>query len=218
MLNLAVAKRMALPAGAAMAAALLAVVTAAPSRAGPDLKAVYEKMDADGNGVVTLAEFRAAHENADGPMMRNRGGTESAPPGSKPEHGPRPDHPKPPKEAIEAMARSAFVRQDADADAKLTFAEFQNAHDISARSRFARFDADLDGFITRAELEAAPPPPHHHPPHEGKAAHEAPKGMPKPFSAEAMMNRLDVNKDGKISLEEFGAAAPHAPPPAPKRS
>lgn len=74
-----------------------------------------------------------------------------------------------------------FEQLDADKDGQVTEAEMQ-AH---GAARFASVDTDGDGFLTTAEIEAS-----------GKA--RAAK------RAARMLEHLDADKDGKLSVEEMG--------------
>jgi hypothetical protein len=72
---------------------------------------------------------------------------------------------------------------DVDGDGKLQLAEVE----ASAAKQAAEIDADADGAISAAEMQAW---------HEAQRAKRA----------EARLQRLDANQDGKVSVDEFAAA------------
>ena len=93
--------------------------------------------------------------------------------------------------AIGAVAATAqqsgqdrFQQLDADGNGEITQAEFQ-AH---AEARFAKVDADGDGFVTGEELKAAG---------DARRAERSAKML------ERMIERMDTNDDGKLSMEEM---------------
>lgn len=75
------------------------------------------------------------------------------------------------------------------------------AAEAMAADRFARLDTDHDQIVTRAEIAAA----HATMRARGAARMQAHRA--------AMFDRIDTNKDGQISRQEFVDAAPPPPPP-----
>lgn len=76
--------------------------------------------------------------------------------------------------------RMSFAELDADGDGKITQEEMQGHR----AARFARADTDGDGNLSRAELEA-------------QAQAQASEHVTR------MIERLDSNKDGQLSLDEM---------------
>jgi len=74
-----------------------------------------------------------------------------------------------------------FEQLDTDNDGQVTDAEMK----AQGAARFAKVDTDADGFLSASELEAA-----------GKDREKK--------RATRMMERLDADKDGKLSLDEMG--------------
>ncbi|GEM_PF-3977305 len=80
----------------------------------------------------------------------------------------------------------------------------------SPAERFAELDADSDGFLALEELESAKPAESDRPEGMQGQRRRGPRGggpMPEPTE---MIETLDTDKDGKISLAEFEAGAPEA--------
>ena len=114
-------------AGAAMVAIVSAVITPAPSHAKPDLRSVFQMLDRNHDGSISLSEFvsdasdpnvekmhhahmkdAAAHKQmgaAHAQMMKAGGGKASA-----------------------TMLRSHFAQLDSNGDGSVTFSEFQAFH------------------------------------------------------------------------------------------
>ena len=93
------------------------------------------------------------------------------------------------------------LKGDADKDGKVTRAEFL----AGAEARFAKLDANKDGVLTADEMHAG----------RGKFGHRfggapglMPQDSPSPMGqgmGGRMLDRLDTDKDGKISKAEFAA-------------
>ena len=114
----------------------------------------------------------------------------------------------------------AHARMDANADSKVTWAEFESA----AMARFARRDANKDGVLSADEVHMgphggppggppggapgdAPPPP---PPGAGPGPGHPMMGMRpmhRGIGGGIMMKRADLNDDGVVSREEADRAA-----------
>lgn len=182
-------KRLTKPAAAAsLAASLLAVyaVTPAAVSAAPDLKAMFEALDRNRDGAVSLDEFVRREGDtifvrADAPK------TEGATPFVLPlRHSvPPPAGNGVPPEA-QTMLRRHFGEHDVDKSGQVSFAEFEAHHRSTLRGGFDGLDANHDGAIERSEYHAGTAllPKHSHP--------EA-----SPFEL------IDRDGDGRISWEEF---------------
>lgn len=108
-------------------------------------EARFQRLDADGNGEISAAEFADADE-----QRRPRGPHQHRFPGRGPDAAAAPDGPAP-DDAV-------FERLDEDGDGLLSKAEFsrerlRDAGRAEARARrFARLDADGNGSLSRTEL------------------------------------------------------------------
>jgi Ca2+-binding EF-hand superfamily protein len=92
--------------------------------------AMFQKFDPDGDGRVTVAELRARHEA----MMSHR-------PGGPPPEGERRGPPRPPR----------LEQADSDGNGVVTLAEFT----AMVEKHFSAADANGDGSVTPEEFEAA---------------------------------------------------------------
>ena len=104
---------------------------------------MFRHVDTDGDGRATLDDFRAAHDK----MRAEHGGMRHGPEGGPPPQGadrrgppPGPRRGPPPPEAL-----------DADHDGVVTLAEFT----AGLEAHFAAADANHDGVVTREEMQAA---------------------------------------------------------------
>ena len=91
-----------------------------------------------------------------------------------------------------ATASPALVQAQAAAPKNISRADYLKAID----SRFGAIDANHDGIVTKAELAAI----------EAQVAQQLTTARNQKMRDE--FNKLDTNKDGKLSLDEFMAAAP----------
>lgn len=193
---------------AALATATAALMLAAPSAAGPDLRAAYDRFDANKDGSVTVEEFIDAHSGDQMKFVRREAKPgESAPPGAPPP--PNGGREWTPKEGMSAFGRERFKAMDADADGVLSFGEFQAEHDRMIEHIFSSNDADGDGKITRAEWADAsqrlfimrfPGPPGG----EGRPAPPPPPPSKDAFAAR--FDEMDADKNGAVDLAEFKKA------------
>ena len=132
---------------------------------------------------------------------------------------------------VEPMVKMMFSRIDANTDGAITKDEIAAAREKRKAERkgrmFDALDTNKDGSISRAEFMAdhgpmgrpdGPPPP---PPGAGPDGMThgpkgpmgkghmgmGPMGMGKGGMADAMFNRADANKDGKVTMAEATTAA-----------
>jgi Ca2+-binding EF-hand superfamily protein len=194
-----------------MTAAALAILTGAAmaqapdgetgARPGPDLDAMFERLDADGDGAISREEFAAA-----APMGRIRAMAEETPLDRDAFAA---------EMAADAATRAAriFERLDADGDGLLSAEELAPRRPERRAAMFDRIDADGDGVITREEAEAAHArwreraerrPEGRGPRHqraEGRPG-RGPDGGPRGDRVERMFERMDLDGDGVITREE----------------
>ena len=180
-------RRIATPAAlTSLVAAAIALHMPTAASAAPDLKALFDRFDRDGNGQLSAEEFvvrdggsilAMLHDIDLGNMMAlmiaHHSGADQSP------HGPVPDH------AVEMM-RTAFAGQDSDGNGAVSFGEFESHHLGALRQAFDVIDADHDGGIDEGEFDGMMG---HLPQHT--AAHA------KPFA------ELDGDASGTISWAEF---------------
>lgn len=173
--------------GAAGAAILWGGLASGPAVAMPDLKAMFDAMDRNGDRSVSMEEF-AGHAQDRMFAVRHHAGAHHPPAGAKPMMLPlRKDAPPPPHGGAAPspeMLQGHFAQQDANKDGKVDFAEFQAHHRQMMRAGFAAVDGNGDGSIDRAEYEA-----------QVKAAPHA--------GAAAEFGEVDADGDGKLSEAEY---------------
>lgn len=137
---------------ALMIPAALAAPAAAQEAGGEPPRMIFEELDADGNGAVTLEELQAAGEarfaqadtDGDGALSRDELLARGA-------------------ERAEARVDRMLERADADGDGLLTQAELEEAREgrggrhgrggPNPERMFERLDADGDGSVTEAEFD-----------------------------------------------------------------
>jgi Ca2+-binding EF-hand superfamily protein len=154
------------------------------------------KMDTDGDGRISLAEYLAAAKARFQAMdAENKGSVDAAAIAVSPAATERETH------GAESMVR----RLDTAGDGYVTEDEFIAA----AKSRFARMDTRGDGKLTPDELTA---PRWSHGQHNKAAGEQAQAdtdvhaGMRAQF-AQKYFDKLDANHDGVVTLDEYVAAA-----------
>ncbi len=142
--------------------------------------------DADGDGIVTKAEFAAAREKMGGQRGEGQGeGGGRDQRGAQGQGGPD--------------AGAFFDRLDANKDGKLTKDELPER----AAERIMQADADGDGEVTKEELEAAREKMGGRRGGQGQGGpNQAGRGQGGP-QAGAFFERLDANKDGKLTKDEL---------------
>lgn len=161
----------------------------------------FERLDANKDGKVTLAELTQSKESWLGKVDTNKDGVATA---AELEQSHKARH----AERVAAM----FAKRDTNKDGRLTQAESQ-----MPERWFARSDANNDGALTAAELAARPA--HGKGGHAGKShgkrgggqlAHLDQNDDGKVERAEViqaatrMLQRLDRNADGSLTSDEMG--------------
>jgi Ca2+-binding EF-hand superfamily protein len=154
--------------------------------AGPDCgkgakgaSARFERLDADKDGKVTLAELTQSKESWLGKVDADKDGVATA---AEVEQSHKALH-------AERVTRM-FEKRDANKDGRLTLPESQ-----MPERWFARSDANNDGALTAAELAARPT--------RGKGAQSDSQGK----RGGGQLAHLDQNDDGKVERAELRQAA-----------
>ena len=185
--------------GATAAAGALALTTlfVAQSAATPDIVAMFKRLDADGDGRLTLQEFAPKDG---GPRLTigfvSKDGP--APPPSDASLAPPPNVMLHVRKVTPPLAGTAppttgvsietlYAGMDRDGDGVVGFDEFKAHHVSVAAQSFATLDGDGDGRVTRLEFDEALPP------FPGADAHHA-----------EIFVGLDGNRDGVLTRKEFG--------------
>jgi Ca2+-binding EF-hand superfamily protein len=151
-----------------LAAAALALAFAMPASAAPDFRPAFDRLDADHDGQLTADEFANGVGAANAQrltfrtMQRRTPGAPAKPPTLillPPETGPAPirqsatyqtfDQTQP--LTIELLRRRVFTAMDADADGKVSFADYQARQIDLLTNGFARLDRDSDGVLSAEE-------------------------------------------------------------------
>jgi Ca2+-binding EF-hand superfamily protein len=119
---------------AATAALVIGVVTltATPSRAAPDFKAIFNSIDVNHDGKATKEELIG---------KRTGGGVTGNPNG---------------KRSGSVSLSAGFNEMDVNRDGVVAFAEFEAFNLASIKRAFLQMDANSDGKITLAEIHPAP--------------------------------------------------------------
>lgn len=132
--------RITAPLALAGAALLAAGLAGAPAQAQPAGQPLFDRADADGDGVVTRAEWQAlraarfARIDTDGNGVLSQAEASAAA-----------------ERRAASRAGTLFARTDADGDGAITRAEFEAAGKPWMDRLFSRADANGDGAISRAE-------------------------------------------------------------------
>lgn len=134
---------------AVMIPAALAAPAMAQQAGGPQgPRFIFEELDADGNGAVTLQEleaagaarFTGADTDGDGALSRDELIAQA-------------------QSRVETRVDSMLERMDGDGDGQLTMAEMEEAREgrghrgPNPERMFGRLDADGDGSVTEAEFD-----------------------------------------------------------------
>ncbi len=233
-----------------LAAVGLTTFAALPSAAAPDFAAVFKKMDANGDGVLTTEEFLADRQGGNqvkietkiekilsgdqAPAVTDDDKTEikqdayafwlpddtgaAAMPQMNAIHtqeirierrssADASGAPPVPPQPVNVM-ESAFKSFDANGDGKVSLAEFRGRHRAMLTRGFEVLDSDKDGSLSAMEYAqiANPPVPQlANDPAVPAAPTPAIPGAPKvtPEKLQASFAKLDVNKDNRLSLQEY---------------
>lgn len=182
------------PAAFVAAAALSAGVFAATAHAQPDLRKMFAEIDLNGDGAVTLQEFR---EGPHGDVVRRAPKADGHPPGALMAHrlivpltktpNLAAHHARLSRSSDGGVGPAAFAEADRDRDGGVSFGEFQAHHRTMSQQAFATLDANRDDRLVEAEFMSGP-----------HAAEE-------PFreSLKLTFARLDADRDGAVSRSEF---------------
>jgi Ca2+-binding EF-hand superfamily protein len=126
-------------------------------------------------------------------------------------------------------ADAAFNENDSNHDGKLSQSEWQSARMRESAEKFRKLDGNRDGNLSREELQAA------HEKHQGGrggAMREKLRGLDTDGDQQLSraeigeqlprlaqdFDRIDANRDGKLSREEMHAARPQRDGAAPDQS
>lgn len=97
--------------------------------------------------------------------------------------------------ATVAVAGEKWKDADADGDGYLTQDEFNTSHIVGMSERFSRIDTNTDGLLSKEELAAAHAERH--------AKHHGKKKGKRDFNPEKMVEHLDLDGSGSLSLAEL---------------
>jgi Ca2+-binding EF-hand superfamily protein len=155
---------------------------------GPGGMGPMARMDADGDGKVSAAEFVDGHvtlfkrvdEAGSGAVSLDEIGTRGRGMPGFGRGGPGKGGPGGPKMNVDKR----FAELDKDGDGKVTKTEAEAGH----KARFEQIDGNKDGVVDAAEIAAH------------QAANKAGAGRKSP-----RMLRMDADGDGKVTVAEFGA-------------
>ena len=179
--------KMAATASVGAAAFLWLAVGSTPATAGPDFRIIFEQLDRNRDGALTVDEFLVRSPDTlyvarkDDVAEAQLGATPKMIPLGRALPAPPPDRSQPPQ----AMLRSEFAKHDRDRNGAVTFAEFEAQHKAMFEAGFAAVDKNGDGSLDRGEYRAV--------------VASGPKGAP----AAAGFHQIDENGDGRITAEEF---------------
>ncbi len=172
----------------ALGVAGLAVFTAMPSAAGPDFRAVFDRLDANQDGILTPDEFTSRSSSSPGKgdmIVIRRVERTDAEPGAA-----APPSPAPSEKAVtywlgddaKAAGEGKHIVMERREIRVTTDDETGDVTTINILgSEFERFDADKDGKVSFAEYQAR-----------------------QQQMLEAGFHELDANRDGSLSEAEYG--------------
>lgn len=210
----------------AVAATGVAGLAALPSAATPDIASMFNQLDVNGDGVLSGKEFAASRAGARTMEVRKlarASGEATVSAGNAPVililppdvdgkaaadlrevrfqavgAGPLATN-------IEETGRRSFSGFDADSDGRISPKEYQSRQMTLLTNGFNRLDKDSDGAVTAAEYAVIGQPvlltPVGAEPSFGVVGKYGPVATPD--SIDANFAKLDANKDGKLSLQEY---------------
>jgi Ca2+-binding EF-hand superfamily protein/antitoxin component of RelBE/YafQ-DinJ toxin-antitoxin module len=209
------------------AAVGLSLFAALPSAAAPDLAAAFKRLDTNGDGVLTDAEF-GKRENPGAKRMglrilRQTPSTEAEREADRAQPKiflvPPPADGKPISElmrdvnlrgigiptASEESAAKYFAAFDADKNGSVDMTEFLARQRLMLANGFAKLDKDGNGGLDASEYSALGRSFVLYPPDAILELGVAAKGgrAASPATLEAEFAKHDADKDGKLSLEEY---------------
>jgi Ca2+-binding EF-hand superfamily protein len=213
-------KKSYLAAGAAMAG--LATFAVLPSAAAPGVEASFKALDTNGDGAISHEEFmkqaagtkRLEVKPVGKPAAAARGAGDGAiyflpGDGAKAGAGLRDvviNHLSPPTQVNPEEARAArFASFDTNGDGKLDLAEYSSREAALATNGFRKLDTNGDGSLDPAEYGQLNSNMIVYPADaEGYFSTNAKFGPPASSDAlKAEFDRLDADKNGKLSLQEY---------------
>jgi len=165
----------------AAGAGVLALAT--PSLASVDTRAAFSILDKDGSGGVSFAEF-LEHAVQEGLFL-----APGADPGA-PERLAGEDE-------VLGTLRSEFARYDRNRDGELVHDEFSSRYVWRLETSFRAIDRDRDGAIEQAELARVL---------GARGLDAANLHRTRQARAEAVMEALDSNGDGRLDFSEYSAS------------
>jgi Ca2+-binding EF-hand superfamily protein len=209
----------------AIAATGMAGFAALPSAAAPDLAGMFARLDVNGDGVLSNEEFLASRADPKTMEVRKleRASGEATAAADKPMlvfipadvGGKAFDGMRDvrfqavgagqPAANIDDLRKRSFSAFDADSDGRISLKEYETRQTLLLTNGFSRLDEDGDGAVTAVEYAAIGQPvlltPVGADPTFGVTGKYGPVATPD--SIDANFARLDVNKDGKLSLQEY---------------
>ena len=209
----------------ALAATGVAGFAALPSAAAPDLAGMFARLDANGDGVLSVEEFSASRadtqrldlrritRDASGPAIASNDTPVIFVLPASADGRTLKDLPDVRFQAVgvgppaspEEMKQRSFAGFDADGDGRISLKEYQARQVTLLESGFRGLDKDGDGAISAAEYAAIGQPvlltPAGADPSLGVIGKYGSLATQK--TIDANFAKLDANKDGKLSLEEY---------------
>lgn len=208
-------------AAGALAAVGLATFAVLPSAAAPDFAAIFKQLDVNGDGMLTSREFSASQPGAKTMAVRTLGADKAVEQGAAAILIVPPDVDGKalaalrdvrfqavggsPAENIDAPRERGFAKFDADSDGQISLEEYQTRLKTLLANGFHRLDENSDGAVTAAEYaaigQAVLLTPVNSEPAFGVSGKYGALAMPELIDAQ--FAKLDANRDGELSLDEY---------------